>query len=658
MARPNDLPSRGFAFVLTCAILELLAASSAPLLHAQTMNLSWTDCGASGFQSISSACNTNVGTNVMVVTFTDPTLYNHLSAIEGFLTVTAVGDTLPDWWKLGSGECRANRLISSADFTSYSWCTDFWAGSAATGMSYISHPGGDLSKASLQVAVAADTASTDLLTPGLEQYAFRLLLSNGKTVAGCNGCAVPVCVRLDSLHLYQQGVIVRRIFTPDISRYIGWQVPPCADPPPVITNLSPLGGAWGSTVDIFGQGLLGTTSVTFLGAFLGTGSATFSIISDAQIRATVPSAVTRRAIRVTTPFGSGDSPMEFGIAPVPAVISPICGPPGTRITMIYPVSDDITDIRIGGPGGMPLDPNWVIPVGATTGGIWVQNPWGSATGPTFTVKPLDPVTGSNPAGAEVGTSVQLFGPDFANVSAVKFSSGVSAAFTPGATTITATVPAGAVTGPITIQWTCPNTPGPSTASATSAYSFYVGAAPAVTGIAPTSGPVGAPVDITGTGFVDAASGGVVRFNGVSASYVFHSATSLTATVPADATTGTISVTNPTGTGSSPTPFVVSGVVSVEPMPVSLFFDPPRPNPTSDQVEWSFGLPQGARVNLTMFDLHGARVRSLANGWRDAGFHHVSWNGLTDRGERVRPGIYYGRFEVNAQTMLRKVVLLR
>jgi hypothetical protein len=60
----------------------------------------------------------------------------------------------------------------------------------------------------------------------------------------------------------------------------------------------------------------------------------------------------------------------------------------------------------------------------------------------------------------------------------------------------------------------------------------------------------------------------------------------------------------------------------------------------------------------MFDLHGARVRSLANGWRDAGFHHVSWNGLTDRGERVRPGIYYGRFEVNAQTMLRKVVLLR
>src|SRR5215208_7003685 len=61
------------------------------------------------------------------------------------------------------------------------------------------------------------------------------------------------------------------------------------------------------------------------------------------------------------------------------------------------------------------------------------------------------------------------------------------------------------------------------------------AAPTVTSLNPTSGPVGTIVTITGTGFTGATA---VEFNGVAASsFTVDSDTQIRATVPAGATTG-------------------------------------------------------------------------------------------------------------------------
>ncbi len=65
------------------------------------------------------------------------------------------------------------------------------------------------------------------------------------------------------------------------------------------------------------------------------------------------------------------------------------------------------------------------------------------------------------------------------------------------------------------------------------------ALPSITNISPTSGPPGSNVNITGTGF---GAGGAVTFNGIAAQIVSWSATSVVATVPANATTGNISLT--------------------------------------------------------------------------------------------------------------------
>jgi hypothetical protein len=80
---------------------------------------------------------------------------------------------------------------------------------------------------------------------------------------------------------------------------------------------------------------------------------------------------------------------------------------------------------------------------------------------------------------------------------------------------------------------------------------------------PSSGPVGTPVTIYGTGFSATPTSNTVKFNGTTATVATASTTVLTTTVPAGATTGTISVkvagitatsaaSFTVGTGSAPT----------------------------------------------------------------------------------------------------------
>lgn len=79
-------------------------------------------------------------------------------------------------------------------------------------------------------------------------------------------------------------------------------------------------------------------------------------------------------------------------------------------------------------------------------------------------------------------------------------------------------------------------------------------APTITSFSPASGVVGASVTINGTGFTTASS---VAFNGTSASFTVNSGTKITATVPAGATTGAITVTTASGGATSSSSFTVT-----------------------------------------------------------------------------------------------------
>src|SRR5262249_43549796 len=135
----------------------------------------------------------------------------------------------------------------------------------------------------------------------------------------------------------------------------------------------------------------------------------------------------------------------------------------------------------------------------------------------------------------------ITGANFVGVSGVAFNgvSVVNPAVNSSAR-ITAIVPAGASTGPISV----------STASGTgqSALAFAVVPVPTIPRLSPASGSAGTQVTITGTGFGGATA---VTFNGLNAAFFnVVSATQISASVPTSVTTGPVRVTTPGGTTTS------------------------------------------------------------------------------------------------------------
>ena len=123
-------------------------------------------------------------------------------------------------------------------------------------------------------------------------------------------------------------------------------------------------------------------------------------------------------------------------------------------------------------------------------------------------------------------------------------SGVTAAFTRvSSSELRAIVPAGAESGPISIA-----TPAGFGSSDTR---FYIPAI--IAKVDPPSGAVLSNVTITGENLLGVTS---VRFGGVEAAFTSVSGNALSATVPAGAVSGPITVTTPAGVVTSPEPFFV------------------------------------------------------------------------------------------------------
>jgi N-acetylmuramoyl-L-alanine amidase len=64
-----------------------------------------------------------------------------------------------------------------------------------------------------------------------------------------------------------------------------------------------------------------------------------------------------------------------------------------------------------------------------------------------------------------------------------------------------------------------------------------------------------------------------------------------------------------------------------------------PNPFNPSTTVAFDLPLGARVQLSVFDVLGRDVRSLADGWYAPGHHRAVWNAADARGRRATSGMY-------------------
>ena len=251
---------------------------------------------------------------------------------------------------------------------------------------------------------------------------------------------------------------------------------------------------------------------------------------------------------------SNPNPPPSG-APVIASFAPASGNPGTVVVISGSNLTGATSVKFNGTAAASytVDSDTQITAtvasGTNTGRISVVTGGGTAGSATdFTILNSPTISSFNPTSGQAGTSVTITGTNFTGATAVKFNGKAASSFTvDSATQITAVVASGSTTGKISV--TTPN------GTANSATNFTVIIpAPTITSFAPTSGPIGASVVITGTNFTGATS---VKFNGTAATFTVNTATQITATVASGSTTGKITVTTGGGTATSATDFTVT-----------------------------------------------------------------------------------------------------
>jgi len=78
-----------------------------------------------------------------------------------------------------------------------------------------------------------------------------------------------------------------------------------------------------------------------------------------------------------------------------------------------------------------------------------------------------------------------------------------------------------------------------------------------------------------------------------------------------------------------------------------------PNPFNPRTTINFALPSAANVRLNVYDVNGREIAELANGWREAGSHEITFDG-----SHLPSGIYLYRLTAGDWQAVGKMVLMK
>jgi hypothetical protein len=84
----------------------------------------------------------------------------------------------------------------------------------------------------------------------------------------------------------------------------------------------------------------------------------------------------------------------------------------------------------------------------------------------------------------------------------------------------------------------------------------------------------------------------------------------------------------------------------------------QPNPFAERAALAFSLDAAANARLELFDLRGARVRTLLDATVAAGGHECFWDGRDAAGHTVPSGLYLARLRVGGRDTITRVVRMR
>jgi len=335
---------------------------------------------------------------------------------------------------------------------------------------------------------------------------------------------------------------------------------------------SPSTGPVGSIITIKGSGFTGADDPDSGGVTInGTAAANVTVIDDKTLTVRVAAGTTSGQVVVKTSAGTGNSgansftvssyqtPTVTSANPNQGAVGAVIQLKGTNFTGVNQAGGGITFGGIAAITFKVIDDQNIdvkVPIGVTLGSapIVVTNPGGLNSTPfAFTViaSTAPVITGFSPGSGDVGTRVTITGSGFTNATTVLFGISQTGFVVQNDVTIIATVPAGAATGLITVK----NDLG----SGSSSTNFVVGVQPDIRSFTPDQGPAGTVVTLRGSGFTAVTH---MKFNGVDAAkFTVTDDDTMTAVVPAGATTGRITMSTSSGNAAtSDKDFTVTTIV--------------------------------------------------------------------------------------------------
>ena len=84
-----------------------------------------------------------------------------------------------------------------------------------------------------------------------------------------------------------------------------------------------------------------------------------------------------------------------------------------------------------------------------------------------------------------------------------------------------------------------------------------------------------------------------------------------------------------------------------------------PNPFNNQTTIKFSLKNNSKVDLSIYNIKGQKIKTLTNNDFTKGSHSIIWNGDDDFGKPVSSGIYLYKLNINNKTeTLKKCILVK
>jgi len=212
-------------------------ALATPALAAPTLpdiNIRWDNCYADGgVMNKSFACDTNSGSELMVMSVQLDSDMDRVSGVELRVSIKPAAPALPAWWDfMTAGSCRQTSLsYLPSPMLPEGNCPDWGQGLEQGALPSTGYHLGAIGPGSaVAFPIAAVPQSTlQTLSAGIEYVVGALRMNHARSVGAdaCAGCATPVCILFTSLKLTTSLPRADRLLTQganDVaSQVIHWQ---------------------------------------------------------------------------------------------------------------------------------------------------------------------------------------------------------------------------------------------------------------------------------------------------------------------------------------------------------------------------------------------------------------------------------------------------